>query len=410
MNLVLLEHPDVLGLRSQRRFADLLAAGLERAGATVQRRRPAPRLRPMPQHGADGHGRGLQRLAGHLDQYLLFPAELTRRCRDDPADTLYVLCDNALAPWLPALGGRPHVVHCHDFIALRMALGLCPGHRPRPAGRLLQLGSRVLLRRARHFVCVSGATRDDLLALVGPRPELLEVVPNPVAPAFAALPADLARARLTARGLPLPGQPPVLHLGNGAWYKNSEGALALYAAYAQAEHAAGRVPAPLWLRLPAASRGMDAQGSPLPPLPPSAQVLHLPPLDDATLAAAYTLGGALLFPSHAEGYGWPVAEALACGLPVLASDIPALVETGGSWARYLPPMPASPAAAGAWADEGAQALARLLRMDPADRAVWAAEARRWGGRHRPDATAAHCLALYARCLAAAATPVVEHPR
>ena len=46
---------------------------------------------------------------------------------------------------------------------------------------------------------------------------------------------------------------------------------------------------------------------------------------------------ALLAPSLAEGFGLPVAEALALGTPVIASDIPAHREVGGGHAVYLPP-------------------------------------------------------------------------
>ncbi len=47
---------------------------------------------------------------------------------------------------------------------------------------------------------------------------------------------------------------------------------------------------------------------------------------------------ALLMPSFAEGYGMPVAEALALGTPVIASDLPALREAGGDVPDYLDPL------------------------------------------------------------------------
>ena len=59
--------------------------------------------------------------------------------------------------------------------------------------------------------------------------------------------------------------------------------------------------------------------------------------DDEALAGHLTNAIALLFPSHAEGYGLPVAEALAAGVPAIASDLPALREVGGDVPEYLAP-------------------------------------------------------------------------
>jgi alpha-1,3-rhamnosyl/mannosyltransferase len=49
-------------------------------------------------------------------------------------------------------------------------------------------------------------------------------------------------------------------------------------------------------------------------------------VNDDELAAIYTGAHALVFPSDDEGFGLPPIEALACGTPVAASDVPALRE------------------------------------------------------------------------------------
>ena len=49
-------------------------------------------------------------------------------------------------------------------------------------------------------------------------------------------------------------------------------------------------------------------------------------VSDDELAAIYTGAHALVFPSDDEGFGLPPVEALACGTPVAASDVPALRE------------------------------------------------------------------------------------
>jgi len=59
---------------------------------------------------------------------------------------------------------------------------------------------------------------------------------------------------------------------------------------------------------------------------------------DAPLAELMAGARAVLMPSFAEGFGLPVAEALAAGVPVIASDLPALRETGGDVPDYLDPL------------------------------------------------------------------------
>jgi glycosyltransferase involved in cell wall biosynthesis len=66
-------------------------------------------------------------------------------------------------------------------------------------------------------------------------------------------------------------------------------------------------------------------------------VVELGPLDDRRLATLLTGARALLFPSFAEGYGIPLLEALAAGVPVLASDLPVFKEIGQGVPELLPP-------------------------------------------------------------------------
>lgn len=58
-------------------------------------------------------------------------------------------------------------------------------------------------------------------------------------------------------------------------------------------------------------------------------------VDDDDLAAIYTGARALVFPSDDEGFGLPTVEALACGTPVVACDVPALREVLGDRATFV---------------------------------------------------------------------------
>lgn len=70
----------------------------------------------------------------------------------------------------------------------------------------------------------------------------------------------------------------------------------------------------------------------------SGVVRELDRLPDVDLRALLAGASALLMPSFAEGFGLPVAEALSAGVPVIASDLPAHREAGGSVPEYLDPL------------------------------------------------------------------------
>jgi glycosyltransferase involved in cell wall biosynthesis len=88
--------------------------------------------------------------------------------------------------------------------------------------------------------------------------------------------------------------------------------------------------------------------------------VQLPFLERPQLAALYRRASVVLLPSDREGFGLPVVEAMACGTPVIASDIPALREVGGTAATYCPPADIT-----RWVDVLAQF--RREQMDPAVR-------------------------------------------
>ena len=91
------------------------------------------------------------------------------------------------------------------------------------------------------------------------------------------------------------------------------------------------------------------------------QVIRLPFVPDATLAALYRRATCLVVPSLAEGFGLPALEAMACGTPVVASRIPALEEVCADAAEYFDPI------------EELSAVMSALLQDPGRREALAAE-------------------------------------
>jgi glycosyltransferase involved in cell wall biosynthesis len=87
---------------------------------------------------------------------------------------------------------------------------------------------------------------------------------------------------------------------------------------------------------------------PTPGLPPRVRVL--PEIDDEALAHVVAAARVLVVPSRSEGFGYPMLEAFAAGVPVVASAAGALPEVSGGAARLVPPGDA---------DALAEAIARV---------------------------------------------------
>ena len=96
-------------------------------------------------------------------------------------------------------------------------------------------------------------------------------------------------------------------------------------------------------------------------------ITMLPFLEREALADVYRRATLLLFCSEREGFGLPLAEAMACGCPVVASDIDVLRETCGDAAEYCPVGDV-----GAWADT----VVRLIEERRNAQEQWHARAER----------------------------------
>lgn len=401
MNVVLFTHPVFVGSRSQDRFAAMLMRALESRGHTAELRRPRGRLHAVARALLPSSA-GAAKWAGYVDQYLWFPLALRWQARSDPAATLYVFCDQALGPWVPALSHRPHVVHCHDLLALRSALGEVPENPTSWTGRLYQRFIRRGFRAARHFVSISAHTRDELHRLGGVRALTSEVVHNGLNHAYAPLAPTVARARLTQAGLTVGDAPFVLHVGGGQWYKNTHGVLALYAALARRLAATGRaIPALVMVGSEHDVLRESAPGGLLSALPPGSRVECARDLPATVLQALYATTEALLFPSLAEGFGWPIAEALACGASVVTTGEAPMTEVGGDVATYLPRLTEAVGTAGfvRWADAGAARVDCLLERDAATRQRDREASLTWARRFDPERAIDGYLRVYERVLA-----------
>lgn len=121
---------------------------------------------------------------------------------------------------------------------------------------------------------------------------------------------------------------------------------------------------------------------PLRMVSPYGQVAFARGVTNQALKAAYSSAGLLLFSRLAEGFGWPIIEAQACGRPVLTTAEPPMNENGGPVCGYLPLLRAGDDFQ-AWCALGAQAVVDMVSVDEATREE-RSKCRSWAAHFQGD--------------------------
>lgn len=322
MRILLIGNYSYAQQQSMQRFSDLMQTLLLEAGLEVRLLKPSPifgNLKP----GEVGLGKWL----GYIDRYILFPFILLKATRW--ADVVHI-CDHGNAMYANMLGDKPNVVTCHDLLAIQSALGEISNQKTGFTGRIFQRWISSGLRNAQHVVCVSEQTRSELQRLLGVPNKHCSVALNCLNYQYHPMGTDDAVQRLKQYGIDQSTQF-FVHVGGNQWYKNRLGIVQLFiqlAVLPQYKNAHLILAGKHWpddLRVLVHESGF------------ADRIHELTNADNEDIRALYSSAEALLFPSLQEGFGWPIAEAQACGCPVVTTNRAPMTEVGGKAAIYIDP-------------------------------------------------------------------------
>jgi glycosyltransferase involved in cell wall biosynthesis len=216
-------------------------------------------------------------------------------------------------PEAPLLSNCRSVVTIHDLIPLRLP-------KEFSAAQILYCRHYLpaVIKQSEHIICNSLVTANDIKNFLGISGDKITIIP-------------LAINKKQFKVLNLPQQNYFLYYGRHNFYKNLQRLISAFAAlpnYSDYE---------LWLAGPTDKRYTPLLQSQVEELGIANQVKFLNYVDYQELPKIINQALALVFPSLWEGFGFPVLEAMACGTPVITSNLSSLPEVAGDAAILINP-------------------------------------------------------------------------
>jgi glycosyltransferase involved in cell wall biosynthesis len=230
--------------------------------------------------------------------------------------TINHILDQSYAHLLNAIDPVRSVITVHDLIPILAWKGSIPGlsYPHYPLFYKLTVAS---LCKARTIIAVSQSTKRDLVTHCGLSDKKITVVYNGVDNRFRPMPLKEKDSVRRSFGFPDQDTLVILITGNQS-YKNHSTSLKVVA---RLQHIIKKPIQLVWL-------GADnyVYDKYIREVDLHKRVICLNNLNIEQLVGLYNSVDCLLFPSWYEGFGWPPLEAMACGTPVVTSNVASLTE------------------------------------------------------------------------------------
>lgn len=265
---------------------------------------------------------GLQK---YYQRYWQYPAAVKHKT----ADIFHLIdhSDGHIAYWLKNRD-QPVVVTCHDLINFIQPENISNQARFPALSRLIWQYAVNGICSANRIITVSAHTANDVMQLLRIEQERLTVVPNAVESVFRVLAQTDVEAVRQQYQIPQ-GTTCLLNVGSSHPRKNIETVLRTIAAL-KSQNVAVHL-------LKAGAEFSAEQTELIQQHDLGSHLTYVGKPDKETLVQLYNAADILIAPSLYEGFGMTVLEAMACGTPVITSNVTSLPEVAGDAAIMVEP-------------------------------------------------------------------------
>lgn len=256
----------------------------------------------------------------YLTRYLYYPL----KARNQQGNVNHIV-DHSYGHLAYSLDSKKTVITCHDLNPLK--------HEESWLNLQLFKYSLGGLKRAAKVIADSEATKKDLIKFLGIPPDKIKVIPLGVGEKFRVIENQSRKFNLPQ------DRKIILHVGGSAYNKNIEGIIS-----AMSNIFFIKIGADFTEPQKTLIRKLGLEDS----------IKFLGQVSKEDLVALYNIADVFVFPSFYEGFGLPILEAMACGTPVVTSNVSSMPEVAGDAATLINPHDVDSIASG---------INRVLRYD-----------------------------------------------
>lgn len=243
----------------------------------------------------------------YLTMWLYYPTIAKRQNKD-----INHILDHSISHLIGSLDAKKTIITCHDLMGLEF-----PASTPFWKRRIFWGNIIKNMSKARKVIADSQHTRDDIFRHFSYKSNDVTIVYPGIRTNFGRIEKDKIEERFKFR------KPAILHVGHNNFYKNFEGLIKAIVLLNKEV---------ILVKVGSVSKRQFRMLKDL-----KIDFAQFADLSEGELVQIYNAVDLLVYPSFHEGFGLPVLEAMACGCPVVCSNVSSLPEVAGEASVMVAP-------------------------------------------------------------------------